>query len=90
MFESFCFVKIQKGKLEELNFILNGGSIGGLQTFSPDFYQDEPWVEFIEVDEEDADSREKEDDQASDTQKLLGPPQPISDHRTIRCSETIR
>uniref|UniRef100_A0A3P9HRD4 Growth hormone receptor a n=1 Tax=Oryzias latipes TaxID=8090 RepID=A0A3P9HRD4_ORYLA len=81
---------LKKGKLEELNFILNGGSIGGLQTFSPDFYQDEPWVEFIEVDEEDADSREKEDDQASDTQKLLGPPQPISDHRTVRCSETIR
>ncbi|RVE68070.1 hypothetical protein OJAV_G00088010 [Oryzias javanicus] len=81
---------LKKGKLEELNFILNGGSIGGLQTFSSDFFQDEPWVEFIEVDEEDADSGEKEDDQASDTQKLLGPPQPISDHRMIRCSETIR
>ncbi|KAM4576115.1 growth hormone receptor a [Odontesthes bonariensis] len=80
---------LKKGKLEELNFMLNGGGIGGLPTYAPGFYQDEPWVEFIEVDEEDADSEEKEDNQGSDTQRLLGLPQPGSNHRNIGCSNSI-
>ncbi|KAG7490646.1 hypothetical protein JOB18_039839 [Solea senegalensis] len=69
---------LKNGKLDELNLILSGGGMGGLSTYAPDFYQDEPWVEFIEVDAEDADTGEKEDQQASDTQRLLGLPQPSS------------
>ncbi|XP_058492050.1 growth hormone receptor a [Solea solea] len=65
---------LKNGKLDELNLILSGG----LSTYAPDFYQDEPWVEFIEVDAEDADTGEKEDHQGSDTQRLLGLPQPAS------------
>ncbi|KAM9743957.1 growth hormone receptor a isoform 2-T2 [Menidia menidia] len=80
---------LKKGKLEELNFMLNGGGKGGLPTYAPDFSQDEPWVEFIEVDEDDSDGEEKEDNQASDTQRLLGLPQPGSSHRNIACSNTI-
>uniref|UniRef100_A0A667ZEJ6 Growth hormone receptor a n=1 Tax=Myripristis murdjan TaxID=586833 RepID=A0A667ZEJ6_9TELE len=41
---------LKKGKLDELNFILSGGGMGSLPSYAPDFYQDEPWVEFIEVD----------------------------------------
>lgn len=81
---------MQKGKLDELNFILSGGGMGGLSTYAPDFYQDEPWVEFIEVDAEDADAGEKEDNQSSDTQRLLGLPQPVSHHMNIGCSNAIR
>uniref|UniRef100_A0A3B4A0E8 Fibronectin type-III domain-containing protein n=1 Tax=Periophthalmus magnuspinnatus TaxID=409849 RepID=A0A3B4A0E8_9GOBI len=62
---------LKKGKLEELNLILSGGGMGGLSAHAPDFYQDEPWVEFIEVDIDGADSSEKEDNQGSDTQRLL-------------------
>lgn len=80
---------MQKGKLDELNFILSGG-MGGLPTYAPDFYQDEPWVEFIEVDAEDADPGDKEDNQGSDTDRLLGLPQPVSHHMNIGCSNTIR
>ncbi|KAF7200510.1 growth hormone receptor a isoform X3 [Nothobranchius furzeri] len=71
---------LKKGKLEELDFILNGGGLGGLPTYISDYYQDEPWVEFIEVDEEDADCGEKEDQKSSDTQRLLGLPQ-----RSVGC-----
>ncbi|XP_023249973.1 growth hormone receptor-like isoform X2 [Seriola lalandi dorsalis] len=73
---------LKKGKLDELNFILSGG-MGGLPTYAPDFYQDEPWVEFIEVDAVDADTGEKEDNQGSDTQRLLGLSQPVSHHMNI-------
>ncbi|XP_076587190.1 growth hormone receptor a isoform X1 [Chaetodon auriga] len=79
----------KKGKLDELNFILSGGGMGGLSTYAPDFYQDEPWVEFIEVDAEDADAAEKEDNPGSDTQRLLGLPQPVSHHINIGCSNAI-
>ncbi|KAM6931195.1 growth hormone receptor a [Xenentodon cancila] len=79
---------LKKGKLEELNFILNGGGIGGLPPYSPAFYQDEPWVEFIEVDEEDADVGEK-DSRGSDTERLLALPQSVSHHRTVGSSSTI-
>ncbi|XP_041855230.1 growth hormone receptor a [Melanotaenia boesemani] len=79
---------LKKGKLQELNFMLNGGNGGGLPTYTTNFYQDEPWVEFIEVDEEDADTAEKEDNQGSDTQRLLGLPQPVS-HIILGCSNTI-
>ncbi|XP_026176576.1 growth hormone receptor a [Mastacembelus armatus] len=72
---------LKKGKLDELNFILSGG--GGLPNYAPDFYEDEPWVEFIQVDSEDADTGEKEDNQSSDTQRLLSLPQPLSHHMTI-------
>ncbi|XP_067468881.1 growth hormone receptor a isoform X1 [Thunnus thynnus] len=80
---------LKKGKLEELNFILSGGGMGGLPTYAPDFYQDEPWVEFIEVDAEDPDSGEKEDNQGSDTQRLLSVSQPVSHHMHIGCSNAI-
>ncbi|XP_071339490.1 growth hormone receptor a [Trachinotus anak] len=79
---------LKKGKLDELNFILSGG-MGGMPTYASDFYQDEPWVEFIEVDAEDADAREKEDNQGSDTQRLLGLSQPVSHHMNIGCSNAI-
>ncbi|XP_019728275.1 growth hormone receptor a isoform X2 [Hippocampus comes] len=71
---------LKKGKLDELNFILSGGGLVGGPTYSPDFYQDEPWVEFIEVDVKDPDTGEKEDNQASDTERLLGGSQ-SSGHR---------
>nr|AXE72034.1 growth hormone receptor 1 [Seriola lalandi] len=79
---------LKKGKLDELNFILSGG-MGGLPTYAPDFYQDEPWVEFIEVDAVDADTGEKEDNQGSDTQRLLGLSQPVSHHMNIGCANAI-
>ncbi|XP_008416551.1 growth hormone receptor a [Poecilia reticulata] len=69
---------LKKGKLEELNFILNGGGVDGLPAYATDFYQEEPWVEFIEVDEDDAEGGDKEDNYNSDTQRLLGLP-----HRNI-------
>lgn len=88
---SYKFTRIQKGKLEELNFIMSGGGIGGLHTYAPDFYQDEPWVEFIEVDAEDAEAAEKEDNQGSDTQRLLGLSQPTShQHTHTGCSNAFR
>lgn len=81
---------LKKGKLDELNFILSGGSMGGLPPYAPDFYQDELWVEFIEVDAEDTDGEEKEDNRGSDTQRLLSPPQPISHHMNINgCSNAL-
>lgn len=72
---------MQKGKLDELNFILSGGGMGGLPTYSQDYYEGEPWVEFIEIVAEDADTGEK-DNQGSDTQRLLS--QGISHHMNIR------
>ncbi|XP_031712160.1 growth hormone receptor a [Anarrhichthys ocellatus] len=80
---------LKKGKLDELNFILSGGGMGGLPTYATDFYQDEPWVEFIEVDAEDADTGEKEDNQGSDTQRLLDLSQPVSHHMNIGFSNSV-
>nr|AGZ80756.1 growth hormone receptor 1 [Lateolabrax japonicus] len=80
---------LKKGKLDELNFILSGGGMGGLPSYALDFYQDEPWVESIEVDAEDADAGEKEDNQGSDTERLLGLPQPVSHNMNIGCSNAI-
>lgn len=80
---------LKKGKLEELNFILGGGGMGGLPPHVPDFYQDEPWVEFIEVDTEGADTGEKEESQGSDTQRLLSLPQPVGHHMHTGNSNTI-
>lgn len=80
---------LKKGKLEELNFILGGGGMSGLPPHSPDFYQDEPWVEFIEVEAEGAETGEKEENQGSDTQRLLSLPQPVSHHMHIGTSNTI-
>lgn len=81
---------LKKGKLDELNFILSGGGMGGLPTYAPDFYQDEPWVEFIEVDPKNADTEgEKEDSQGSDTQRLLGLSQPVSHHTNTGCSNAV-
>ncbi|CAL9708086.1 unnamed protein product [Knipowitschia caucasica] len=74
---------IKKGKLEELNLMLSGGGVGGLPAHAPDFYQDEPWVEFIEVDTEAADCGEKEENQGSDTQRLLTLSQPVPPHMHI-------
>ncbi|XP_077456982.1 growth hormone receptor a [Stigmatopora argus] len=67
---------LKKGKLDELNFILGNGDLIGGPMYSPDFYQDEPWVEFIEVDVKDSDTGEKEDLQALDTERLLSGSQP--------------
>uniref|UniRef100_A0A672ZM54 Growth hormone receptor n=1 Tax=Sphaeramia orbicularis TaxID=375764 RepID=A0A672ZM54_9TELE len=80
---------LKKGKLEELNFILSGGGMGSLPAHAPDFYQDEPWVEFIEVDAEETDTGEKEDNQGSDTQRLLGLSQPVSHHVHTGCSNVL-
>ncbi|XP_054466149.1 growth hormone receptor a [Anoplopoma fimbria] len=79
---------LKKGKLNELNFIPSGG-MGGMPTYAADFYQDEPWVEFIEVDAEDADTGEKEENQGSDTQRLLDLPQPVSHHMNIGFSNAV-
>lgn len=80
---------LKKGKLEELNFILGGGGMGGLPPHSQDLYQDEPWVEFIEVESEGADTGEKEESQASDTQRLLSLPQPVGHHMHSGKSNTV-
>ncbi|CAG09557.1 unnamed protein product, partial [Tetraodon nigroviridis] len=69
---------LKKGKLDELSFILSSGGMGGLPSYAPVFYQDEPWVEFIEVEGEEGDSPEKLHSQDSDTQKLLGLPVSVS------------
>lgn len=76
---------VQKGKFDELNFIL-----GGLPTYGPDFYQDEPWVEVFEVGAEDPDTEGKGDSQASDTQRLLGLPHPAAHHMNSGCSNGFR
>ncbi|KAF3695663.1 Growth hormone receptor [Channa argus] len=78
---------LKKGKLDDLNFILSGEGMGGLPTYTSNFYRDEPWVEFIEVYPEDTDAGEKEDNQGSDTQRLLGLPQPVS--HDMRYTNTI-
>ncbi|KAM4616135.1 growth hormone receptor a [Polymixia lowei] len=80
---------LKKGKLEELNFILSGGGMGGLPSYAQDFYQDEPWVEFIELDVEDPDSGEKEENQGPDTQRLLGLSQPTGHHTHRGCSHAL-
>lgn len=80
---------LKKGKLGELNFILGGGGMGSLPPNSTDFYQDEPWVEFIEVETEGADTGEKEENQASDTQRLLSLSQPAGHHMHIGNSNTV-
>lgn len=80
---------LKKGKLEELNFILGGGGLGGLPPHSQDLYQDEPWVEFIEVETEGTDAAEKEESQASDTERLLSLPQPVGHRAHIGNSNTV-
>ncbi|KAM9391461.1 growth hormone receptor a [Pholidichthys leucotaenia] len=80
---------LKKGKLDELNFILTSGGMGGLPTYAPDFYPDEPWVEFIEVDAQDADNGENEENRGSDTQRLLGFPQTVGHHINTGCSNIM-
>lgn len=80
-------VPLQKGKLDEFNFFL---SSGGLSSYAPAFYQDEPWVEFIEVDGEEGDSQEKLNSQDSDTQKLLGLPVSVSHGTNMGGCSTTR
>ncbi|XP_010890756.3 growth hormone receptor a [Esox lucius] len=63
---------LKKGKLDELNFILRGGGMGRLHSYPLDLYQDEPWVEFIELDADKPEPGEKEDNLNSDTRRLLG------------------
>ncbi|KAM7391429.1 hypothetical protein PAMP_022118 [Pampus punctatissimus] len=63
--------------------------MGDQPTYATNFYQDEPWVEFIEVDAEDPDTGGKEDNQGSDTQRLLGVSQPLIQHMHIGCSNAI-
>lgn len=80
---------LKKGKLEDLNFILGGGGMGSLPPNAPDFYQDEPWVEFIEVDAEGTESGDKEENPGSDTQRLLSLPQPVGHHMHIGNSNAV-
>ncbi|XP_068166767.1 growth hormone receptor a isoform X2 [Antennarius striatus] len=77
---------LKKGKLNEVNFILNGGDTSSIPRYASDFYQDEPWVEFIEVDAEEADAREKDENHGSDTQRLLDVSQPVSHHLNVGSS----
>lgn len=79
---------LKKGKLDELNFILSGGGMGGLHSYTQDLYQDDPWVEFIEVDVEEAELQEKEDNPNSDTQRLLAPPH-LSQHTHLGRTHTL-
>lgn len=53
---------LKEGKLEEVNTIL-----GIHDNYKPDFYNDDSWVEFIELDIDDADEKTEE----SDTDRLL-------------------
>ncbi|MEQ2252349.1 hypothetical protein ILYODFUR_020939 [Ilyodon furcidens] len=69
---------LKKGKLGELNFLLNGGVLDGLQPYAKELYHEESWVEFIEMDKENEEGGDKVDNCNSDTQKLLGLP-----HRNI-------
>lgn len=64
--------------------------MGGLPSYPLELYQDEPWVEFIEMDTEEGDAGEKLIGQDSDTQKLLG--LPLSDSLSVNTggSNTIR
>lgn len=75
----------QKGKFDELNFIL-----GGLPTYRPELYHDEPWVEVIEVGAEDTDTKDRRDSQVSDTQWLLGVNHHAGHHMNTGCSNVIR
>lgn len=80
-------MSLQKGKLDDLNFILSSGGMGSLPSYAPEFYRDEPWVEFIEVDVEEG---EKLNSQDSDTLKLLGLPLSVSHSVNTMGSNTIR
>lgn len=53
---------LKEGKLEEVNTIL-----GIHDNYKPDFYNDDSWVEFIELDIDDADEKTE----GSDTDRLL-------------------
>ncbi|XP_041753222.2 growth hormone receptor-like [Coregonus clupeaformis] len=77
---------LKKGKLDELNFILSGAGMGALHSYPPDLYQDEPWVEFIELDADELEPGEKEDNKSSDTQRLLGH---NNHHANHGCSHTL-
>lgn len=55
---------LKEGKLEEVNTIL-----GIHDNYKPDFYNDDSWVEFIELDIDEADVDEKTE--GSDTDRLL-------------------
>lgn len=74
---------LKKGKFEDLNFILSNGGMGSLPSCTPLFYQDEPFVDCIEVDPLDpAEAGGEKDSQGSDTQRLLGGRRP-SGHRAL-------
>ncbi len=53
----------QNGKLDLLNSLLSGQDM-----YKPDFYHEDPWVEFIQLDLDDP----AEKNESSDTQHLLG------------------
>lgn len=76
---------LKKGKLDELNFILSGGGMEGLSSYPSDMYQDDPWVEFIEVDDDQA---EKEENHSLDTQRLLAVSSP-SHHTHQGCTHPL-
>ncbi|XP_056889211.1 growth hormone receptor a isoform X2 [Takifugu flavidus] len=80
---------LKKGKLDDLNFILSSGGMGSLPSYAPEFYRDEPWVEFIEVDVEEGDAGEKLNSRDSDTLKLLGLPLSVSHSVNTMGSNTI-
>ncbi|XP_062855568.1 growth hormone receptor a [Trichomycterus rosablanca] len=55
---------LKKGKLDQLNFLLSNQHM-----YKPDTYPDDSWVEFIQIDLDEA----LEKDESSDTHRLLGP-----------------
>lgn len=85
-----AIVSLQKGKLDDLNFILSSGGMGSLPSYAPEFYREEPWVEFIEVDVEEGDAGEKLNGRDSDTLKLLGLPLSVSHSVNTVGSNNIR
>ncbi|MCI4381383.1 hypothetical protein PGIGA_G00250940, partial [Pangasianodon gigas] len=63
---------LKKGKLDELNSLLSSQHM-----YKPDSYPDDSWVEFIQIDLDEA----AEKNESSDKQRLLGP----SHHGSTRC-----
>ncbi|CAL8345038.1 unnamed protein product [Lota lota] len=80
---------LNKGKFEELSFILSGGGMGSMPSCTPLFYQDEPLVDCIEVDPLDPTDAGDKDGQSSDAQRLIGGHQPSGQHTVRGHSHTL-
>ncbi|XP_067885208.1 growth hormone receptor-like [Heterodontus francisci] len=62
---------LKKGKMDEVNSIF-----ANHLSYKADLYIDDPWVEFIDIDLDDADGKTE----VSDTDRLLGRDHPVSDN----------